>query len=295
MRINLPVVVVLCLCPLPLPASEIHDAAKAGDVAAIEAALSAGVDVDASDGDATALYYAVRQGQPAAARLLVLQGADVNAASTWGPPIMPAVGKGDAALVALLLENGADPNVTVGGISALHAAADGGCLGCVEALVAAGADVNALTANGRTPLHLAKVRGHADVAAYLAAHGVLLPVPAPISPRLAAADAEAGGVVFMRECANCHTAELKGVAKIGPNLWSIVGRPKASVQNMGYSAALKDWGGVWSYEDLNTFLFAPYRTTPGGFMNYGGLPDETKRADLILYLRDLSEAPVPLP
>jgi cytochrome c len=53
-----------CLAPLPSHAAAVHDAAKKGDVAAIRAALDAGVGVNESDGTATPLYYAVPQGAP---------------------------------------------------------------------------------------------------------------------------------------------------------------------------------------------------------------------------------------
>jgi hypothetical protein len=84
--------VCFCLMPLPSQAAAIHEAAKKGDVAAIAAALDAGVGVNESDGTATPLYYAVRRGHLAAARLLIERGADVNASSALGTP--PGAGRG---------------------------------------------------------------------------------------------------------------------------------------------------------------------------------------------------------
>jgi cytochrome c len=52
---------------------------------------------------------------------------------------------------------------------------------------------------------------------------------------------------------------------------------------------------VWTYEDLNTYLYGPTLTTPGVLMEIRGIPDETERVNLIAYLRTLSDNPSPLP
>ena len=218
-------VLLMTIIILPLPpgsqAAPLHDAAKHGDVAAITAALDAGADVNESDGAATPLYFAVRRGHLEAAGLLIERGADVNAPSQWGPALMPAAGKGKPEFVALLLANGGDPNAQLDGTSVLQLAAEAGCLACVQALVEAGAEVNAQTPDGKTAIHLAKVKGHADVADYLMAHGVVLPKPAPISDRLAAADVEGGKDLFGEDCAGCHNIDPKAGSRVGPNLWGI--------------------------------------------------------------------------
>src|SRR4051812_13062662 len=63
-----------------------------------------------------------------------------------------------------------------------------------------------------------------------------------------AADAAAGAKIAER-CAQCHDWTSGGPDKIGPNLYGVVGRPKASHGTFAYSAAMKAKGGDWSYVD----------------------------------------------
>jgi cytochrome c len=281
--------------PIVSHAAAIHDAAKKGDVAAITAALDAGAGVNESDGSATPLYFAVRRGHIAAAKLLIERGADVNAQTNWGPALMAAVAKSKIDLINLLLQRGANPNSDLDSESALHVAAKLGCVDCVKALVEAGANVNAQTKDNKTPIHLAKLNGHGEIASYLMAHGVTLPMPTPISAKLAAADVEKGRSYFRGDCAGCHNIEPQGGQKIGPNLWGILGRDKASLAQISYSEALRAWEGVWTYEDLNIYLSGPMLTTPGVYKETLGVPDETERVNVIAYLRTLSDKPIPLP
>jgi cytochrome c len=202
----------------------------------------------------------------------------------------------------LLLANGADPNAELESQTALHVAAEQGCLGCVKALVDAGANVNAQHRNvgGQntevtTPLHLAILFEHGDVADYLNAHGVILPTPAPITAKLASADLGKGQVFFESECSKCHSIILEKSISLGPNLWNIVGRDKASLDFKVYSKTLLTLKGVWTYEDLNIFLSGPAVTTPGVSMQVQAAPNEDDRVNVIAYLRTLSNNPVALP
>jgi cytochrome c len=297
MRVLLFILLVLLQGPAVLHAAAIHDAAKKGDVAGITAALDTGAAVDEGDKGATPLFLAVRGGHLEAAKLLIERGADPNAAPSplLGPSLMPALAKRRIDLIELLLNAGADPNWQGNREAALHIAVRSDCLDCVKALVKAGADVNAKTKDGKTPLHLAKFRGQEDVADYLLSQGVVVPEPAPISMKLATADAEKGRNVFDRLCRSCHSVEPVGGKRTGPNLWGVVGRDKASVTEFRYSDTLQDWAGVWTFEDLNKYLIEPMVTTPGVYMEVPGIPDETERTEVIAYLRTLSDAPMPLP
>jgi cytochrome c len=124
------------------------------------------------------------------------------------------------------------------------------------------------------------------------------PASVPIAQLMAKADAAAGETVF-KKCTSCHSGEKGGPNKVGPNLWGVVSRPIASHEGFSYSAAIKDFskGGSekWDYEHLNHFLAAPKAYISGTAMGFAGLKKDDERANLIAYLRSLSDSPVPLP
>lgn len=285
---------VLWLFTLPVQASSLGDLVKTGDVAAVTSALDKGAAVNEIDG-VTALYIACETGSVELAKLLIDHGADVNLPVSWQrTPLFAANKGGYADIVKLLLDNGADPNQLAKSQTPLHVAAENGCLQCIVHLVDAGADVNALTSNGSPPVHLAKLRGHDDVVAYLRDHGAAGPSIAPISGRLVSASTESGKAIFDRTCGTCHLA-VPGIPNPKPNLWDIVGRRKASQADIQYSSSLKDAGGAWTFEELNLFISNPALVLPGTDMLFAGIQDEKQRIDLIAYLRTLSDTPSPLP
>lgn len=110
---------------------------------------------------------------------------------------------------------------------------------------------------------------------------------------IAAADPAAGEKVFGK-CKACHSAEKGGPNKVGPHLWDVVGRPKASVADFNYSAALKGLGGEWTYEDLDSYLANPKAVAPGTKMSFAGLSKPEDRAAVIAYLRGQEDNPPPL-
>ncbi|MDM7849702.1 c-type cytochrome [Pseudochrobactrum kiredjianiae] len=130
------------------------------------------------------------------------------------------------------------------------------------------------------------------------AAGKEAPAAVPIATLLASADPARGQNVFKR-CAACHTGEKGGANKVGPHLWDVVNRPMATVEGFSYSAAMKEFsqGGkeVWDYEHLNKFLTSPKGYIKGTAMGFAGDKKDNERADLIAYLRSLSDNPAPLP
>ncbi|UXO83066.1 c-type cytochrome [Brucella intermedia] len=118
-----------------------------------------------------------------------------------------------------------------------------------------------------------------------------------IATLLQSADPARGETVFKR-CAACHTGEKGGANKVGPHLWDVVNRPAASVEGFGYSAAMKEFGAAgnkWDFEHLNKFLTSPKGFIKGTAMGFAGDKKDNERADLIAYLRTLSDNPAPLP
>ena len=110
----------------------------------------------------------------------------------------------------------------------------------------------------------------------------------------AKANAENGAGIF-KKCAACHTYE-KGKGKaIGPNLWGVVNRPKASFEGFEYSADMKAKGGNWTFADLSTFVTKPKAYVPGTKMVFNGLSNPDDVADVVAYLATLADTPVPLP
>ncbi len=116
----------------------------------------------------------------------------------------------------------------------------------------------------------------------------------PIEQLLASADAGRGENAA-KKCAACHTFNKGGRPLVGPNLWGVVGRPKASESGFNYSAALKSKGGNWIIDDINQFITNPKGFVPGTNMTFAGVPRATERADIIAYLNGLSDNPAPLP
>ncbi len=286
---------VLWLFSLPAQASNLGDLVKKGDVAAVKSALDKGAEINEIDG-VTALYIACETGNLELARLLINRGADVNLPLSWLRTALYAAVNGKYAdIVKLLLDSGANPNQMAKGQTPLRLAAENGCLQCVISLVDAGADVNALTSERSPPIHFAKLNGHDDVVAYLQNHGARPPAVAPISALLASANVELGKEIFNKTCWRCHLAARGQTISSRPNLWGIVGRQKASQDKFHYSPALKEVGGTWTFEALNSFISDPTFAVPGTHMAFAGVEDERQRADMIAYLRTLSDKPLPLP
>ncbi len=120
----------------------------------------------------------------------------------------------------------------------------------------------------------------------------------PIAVLLQSADAEAGAGQF-KKCGACHSGDKDGKNGAGPVLWDVVNRPIASVADFAYSSGMKEFsqgGSVnWDYEHLNGFLTNPKGYVAGTSMGFAGLKDPEARAELIAYLRTLSDNPAPLP
>ena len=123
-------------------ADPIHDDARSGNLAGVQAELDKGVNVNAKEDGfgPTPLQFAAGYGHKEVAELLIAKGANVKANNN-------------------------------NGFTALHLAASEGHKEVVELLIANGADVNTKDDKGRTPLDWAILNKQTEIADLLRKHG----------------------------------------------------------------------------------------------------------------------------
>jgi uncharacterized protein len=167
--------------------SAIAEAAIIGSAPIIDALLKAGADPNTKNPEGeTPLMAAARAGKIDAAKRLIQAGADVNAKETFGgqSALMWAAAQGQGQMVKFLVEAGADMNargivrqwerkviteprpkdMNKGGFTPLLYAAREGCVECVKHLIAGGADLNLEDPDRVTPLNMALLNLHFEVA-----------------------------------------------------------------------------------------------------------------------------------
>ena len=112
---------------------------------------------------------------------------------------------------------------------------------------------------------------------------------------IAAADTGSGGEIANQQCAACHSFDQGGATKVGPSLWEIVGRDIAGVEGFNYSPPMSRKEGEWGFAELEKFIANPRHFIPGNRMPYMGIADLNERANVVAYLRSLSDSPAALP
>jgi ankyrin repeat protein len=182
------VVSTLGAAALATPNEDILAAAKAGDRAGVEAALTQGASVNAvatyNEQDAnelsplglsglTPLGIAAIYGHRNVAEFLLDRGANLDVRNGFEQtPLHTAAEHGSTDVAKLLLDRGADVNARdFLGATPLGWAALRGQKNVAALLIARGAFVNARALSGKTPLHLAAAAGKKDIVTLLLAHG----------------------------------------------------------------------------------------------------------------------------
>ncbi len=117
--------------------------------------------------------------------------------------------------------------------------------------------------------------------------------PSGVEAMIAAGSVD-DGIKVANKCKSCHTFDEGGANRVGPNLWNIVDRKIAGDSDYSYSDAMSAEEGDWTYDRLWTYLQDPRGDIPGTKMGFRGITDEADLANLIAYLRSLSNDPAPL-
>ncbi len=196
-------------------------AATNGDAALIDLLLGSGADAkSATANGTTALMLAAAAGSTEAVEILLAAGAELNAreSAREETALMFAAAQNRAPAIKVLLAHGADPSSatkvvdvlkidaprpvlnadrqdtnrrlvgTQGGMTALLFAARQGNVESAQTLLDGGADVNQVSGDKTSPLLMATINGHFDLAAMLLARGAdpKLPSAAGATPLYAA-------------------------------------------------------------------------------------------------------------
>jgi cytochrome c len=104
-------------------------------------------------------------------------------------------------------------------------------------------------------------------------------LPAPYNE----ASYEGGRRVFA-QCRSCHTIDVGGGNRVGPNLHGVFGREIGTAEGFTYSQPVQEANFVWDADHLDHWLANPQTFLPGNRMAFAGVRDETQRRDVIAYL-----------
>jgi uncharacterized protein len=151
-------------------------AATNGSAAMLEKLLAAGANPNTAlpEGE-TVLMTAARTGDPEAVKALLTHGANVNATEGWKKQtaLMWAAAENNVAVTKALIDAGADIKARskAGAFTAFLFAVRAGHIGTSGVLLDAGVNVNEPMPDGTSPLLLAAINAHYELAAFLLDRG----------------------------------------------------------------------------------------------------------------------------
>jgi cytochrome c len=122
-----------------------------------------------------------------------------------------------------------------------------------------------------------------------AAAVMALTVSSAYVPSALGGEALSRGRILFLKCASCHdvspsASATSTSAKIGPNLYGVLGRRVAAQQGYPYSKALRAQDFTWDTSHLDQWLTNPNAVAPGTAMAFAGIPDAADRREIIAYL-----------
>ena len=103
---------------------------------------------------------------------------------------------------------------------------------------------------------------------------------------MAAGDVTKGQKVFKKKCKTCHTIDVGGKSKTGPNLAGFLTRSAASQEGYKYSKNLKAANITWNEESLDQWLKNPKKMVKGTKMSMKVKKDK-ERVNVIAYLMSI--------
>ena len=286
-----------------LCAGPVFDAAKTGDTEALVRILDDGADANEPNVIAP-LQIAAFNGHVDVVQILIDRGADLEATSTMlGTALHAAAQKGYADAIVVLLDAGADPDSrNKDQFTPLMTASSIGHTRAAAALINGAADVDAIgvaRTNGSggygnvNALHLAKWKGHSEVADLLVEAGAGPKPPLDASTLVESANADLGLELAKKRCDQCHkieteeeviTRETHGLSLVG-----VYGRPIGARGDFDYSEALRQFGGTWTTDMLYSFAVDAMLTIPGTRMNWHDGWSDEEVAHIVAYFKLMAE------
>ena len=102
------------------------------------------------------------------------------------------------------------------------------------------------------------------------------------------------GAVQFKKCLSCHSIAKDGKNKIGPKLFSVLGRKAGSISDYKYSKAMVAFGKSWAVKEMDGFLTKPRDWVKNTKMSFIGLKNAKDRAAVILYMNENTDSPLSL-